>query len=73
MQFPQFLPTNAHNCHLIHNNIFKDIKILHVAYLTGPPSESTLIIVVRNCYQKIFRAVADVEGLVGLFRAEVYV
>jgi hypothetical protein len=21
---------NTHNCHLIHNNIFKDIKILHV-------------------------------------------
>jgi hypothetical protein len=22
-KFPQFLPTNAHDCHLIHNNIFK--------------------------------------------------
>jgi len=70
MQLPQFQPTNAHNCHLIHNNIFKDIKILHVADRTGPSSESTLIIVARNRYQTIFRAVEDVEELVGFFRAD---
>jgi len=70
MLFPHFQPTNAHNCHLIHSNIFKDIKIVHVADLTGPSSESSLIIVVRNLYQTIFRAVADVEELVGFFRAD---
>jgi hypothetical protein len=50
-----------------------DIKILHVADLTGPSSESTLIIVVRNRYQTILRAVADVEELVGFFRVDEYV
>ena len=28
--FPQFQQTDAHNCHLIHNNIFKNIRLLHV-------------------------------------------
>lgn len=45
-QFPHFQPTSAHNCHLMHNDIFKNIKLLHVADLTGPSSESTLIVVV---------------------------
>jgi hypothetical protein len=34
---------NAHNWHLIHNNIFKYIKILHLADLTGPSSKITVI------------------------------
>jgi hypothetical protein len=33
IQFSQFQPTNAHNCHLIHNNIFKNTKLLHVILL----------------------------------------
>jgi len=28
-----FQPINAHNCHLIHNNIFINIKLLHVQTL----------------------------------------
>lgn len=59
-----------HTIHLIHNNIFKDIKIVHVADLSGPSSGSSLTIVERNLYQTIFRAVADVEELVGFFRAD---
>jgi len=30
--FQQFQPTNAHNCHLIHNNIFINIKLLQNSY-----------------------------------------
>jgi len=45
VQFPRFQPTSTHNCHLIHNNIFKNIKLLHVADRTGPSSGSTLIVV----------------------------
>ena len=36
VQFSQFQSTNACNCHLIHSNIFKNIKLLHVSELTGP-------------------------------------
>ena len=42
VQFPQFQTTSAHNCHLIHSNIFKNIKCLHVADLTCPSSGSIL-------------------------------
>ena len=37
--------TNAHNCHLIQNNIFKNIKLLHVSVLTGPSSWIPIIVV----------------------------
>jgi len=33
VQFPQFQPTSAHNCPVIHNNIFKKIKLIHVVDL----------------------------------------
>jgi len=33
VQLPQFQPTNAHPRHFTHNNIFKDITLLHVADL----------------------------------------
>ena len=46
VQFPHFQPTSTHNCHLIHNNIFKNIKRVHIADRTGPLSGSTLIVVV---------------------------
>jgi len=36
--FPNFQPTNTHNCHVIHNNIFKNIRLLHVSDRTGPSS-----------------------------------
>ena len=39
----KFQPTNAHNYHLIHNNICKSNKILHVSVLPGPSSGITLI------------------------------
>jgi hypothetical protein len=38
--------TNAHNCHLIHNNIFKNTKLLHVSVLTGPSSGSPINVVI---------------------------
>jgi hypothetical protein len=47
VQFPQIQPTKAHKCHLIHNNIFKNIELLHVLDL---PAGSTLIGVVYNSY-----------------------
>jgi len=31
---PQTEPNNTHNCHLIHNNTFKNIKLLHVLDIT---------------------------------------
>jgi len=37
---------NAHICNLIHNNIFKNINVLHVLDLTGPSPGITLIGVV---------------------------
>ena len=46
--FSTIQPTNAHNCHLIHNNIFKNTKILHVLDLTGPPSGNTFTGVMKN-------------------------
>jgi len=49
-QFPQFQPTNAHNCHLIHNNIFQNIELLHVLDLIGPSSAETLVDVVQSSY-----------------------
>jgi len=33
IHFSQFPQTNAHNCYLIHNNIFKNTKLLHVILL----------------------------------------
>jgi hypothetical protein len=41
----RFQPTNAHNCQQIHNNIFKNVKPVHVSYRTGL-SGSTLTAVV---------------------------
>jgi hypothetical protein len=37
---------HVHNCHEIHNNVFKNTKLLHVSGLTGPSSGRTLIVVV---------------------------
>jgi hypothetical protein len=36
MRFTHFQPTDALNCHLIHNNIFKNTELQHVSDLTGP-------------------------------------
>lgn len=36
-------PINAHNCHLIYNNIVINTKLLHVSDLTGPSSGSANI------------------------------
>jgi hypothetical protein len=44
VQFLQFLQKTAHICHLIDDNAFKIIKLLHVSVLTGPSSGSILII-----------------------------
>jgi len=49
-QFPQFQPTNAYNCHVIYNSIFKNIELLHVLDLTGPSSEETLVDVAQSSY-----------------------
>lgn len=32
----QFQPKNAHNCYLIQNNMFKNIKFLHIPGIVGP-------------------------------------
>jgi predicted HNH restriction endonuclease len=40
------LAIKAKNCHgMIHNNIFKNIKLLNVSGLTGPSTGSILIAV----------------------------
>ena len=33
IQFSQFQQTNAHNCHLIHNNILKNTKLIYLTLL----------------------------------------
>ena len=38
VQVPQFQWTNAHNCHLIHNNIFINMKLHYVSGLIVPSS-----------------------------------
>jgi hypothetical protein len=53
VQFPQFLSTNAYNCQLIYNNIFKNIKLVHFSDLTRPFSVRTFTGVVQNHYQTI--------------------
>jgi hypothetical protein len=42
--FHNFQPTNIHNHHLIHNNIVRNSKLLHISDPTGPTSGSTLIL-----------------------------
>jgi hypothetical protein len=42
VQFPEFRPTNAHNCHLIHNNNLKSIKLIYFSDLTRQFSVRTL-------------------------------
>jgi len=42
ISFSTIQPTNANKCHLIHNNIYKNTKLLHVLDLTGPPPGNTL-------------------------------
>ena len=48
VHFPQFQPTGAQNCHLIHNNFFKNIELLQVLDLTGPLSGNTFTGVMKN-------------------------
>jgi len=48
--FPQFQPTHAYNCHWIHNNIFKNIKLLCVLHLTHPSSMQQMQILFSHCY-----------------------
>ena len=43
--FPQFQPTSAQNCHLIHNNRFENIKLLHIADLTGSIIRKLIVVV----------------------------
>ena len=45
VKFPQFQLT-IHSCYLIHNNIFKNNKLLHVSDRTGPSSGSVSVPVV---------------------------
>jgi hypothetical protein len=50
---PQFRPTNAQNWRLIHNDIFKNVKLVSVSDFTGPSSGKTLFIVIdlyKNYY-----------------------
>jgi len=50
--FPLFQPTHAHNCHLIHNNIFKNVKLLCVLDLTQPPSVQQIQILFSHCFMQ---------------------
>jgi hypothetical protein len=43
MRYISVFTISTNECHLIHNNIFINIKLVHVSNLTGPPSRSTLI------------------------------
>ena len=53
IQFSQFPQTNAHNCHLIHNKIFKNTKFLHVILLfIIYKGESKLIIYIYKVNNK---------------------